>query len=93
MNQSRELELKRIANDVRFGIIEGVYNAGCGHPGGSLSIADMLTYLYFEEKETATTLEKEMATHSRVLAWRIPGTGEAWRAAVYGVAQSRTRLK
>ena len=49
MNQSRELELKRIANDVRFGIIEGVYSAGCGHPGGSLSIADMLTYLYFEE--------------------------------------------
>ena len=49
MNKSRELELKRIANDVRFGIIEGVYNAGCGHPGGSLSIADILTYLYFEE--------------------------------------------
>ena len=38
-------------------------------------------------------LEKEMATHSSVLAWRIPGTGGAWRAAVYGVAQSRTRLK
>ena len=34
-----------------------------------------------------------MATHSSVLAWRIPGTGEAWWAAVYGVAQSRTRLK
>ena len=34
-----------------------------------------------------------MATHSRVLAWRIPGTGGAWWAAVYGVAQSRTRLK
>ena len=33
-----------------------------------------------------------MATHSSVLAWRIPGTGEWW-AAVYGVAQSRTRLK
>ncbi len=49
MNKSRELELKRIANDVRFGIIEGVYSAGCGHPGGSLSIADMLTYLYFVE--------------------------------------------
>ena len=29
-------------------------------------------------------LEKEMATHSSVLAWRIPGTGEAWWAAVYG---------
>ena len=36
-------------------------------------------------------LEKEMATHSSVLAWRIPGG--AWWAAVYGVAQSRTRLK
>ena len=39
-------------------------------------------------------LEKEMATHSSVLAWRIPGTGGgAWWAAVYGVAQGRTRLK
>ena len=36
-------------------------------------------------------LEKEMATHSSVLAWRIPGMG-AWWAAVYGVTQSRTRL-
>ena len=39
-------------------------------------------------------LEKEMATHPSVLAWRIPGTGEpSWLAAVYGVAQSQTRLK
>ena len=37
-------------------------------------------------------LEKEMTTHSSVLAWRIPGTG-AWWAAIYGVAHSRTRLK
>ena len=37
-------------------------------------------------------LEKETATHSSVLAGRIPGTGEAWWAAVYGVAQSWTRL-
>ena len=36
-------------------------------------------------------LEKKMATHSSILAWRIPGTG-AWWAVVYGVAQSRTRL-
>ena len=36
-------------------------------------------------------LEKETATHSSILAWRIPGTG-AWWAAVYGDAQSRTRL-
>ena len=38
-------------------------------------------------------LKKEMATHSSILPWRIPGTGGAWWAAVYGVAQSRTRLK
>ena len=38
-------------------------------------------------------LEKEMATHSSVLAWTIPGMGGAWRATDYGVAQSRTRLK
>ena len=49
MKQSKKLELQRIANDVRIGIIEGVYSAGCGHPGGSLSIADILTYLYFDK--------------------------------------------
>ena len=39
-------------------------------------------------------LEKEMATHSSVLAWRIPGTGEPGGLPdVYGVAQSQTRLK
>ena len=49
MNQSKKLELQRIANNIRIGIIEEVYNAGCGHPGGSLSIADVMAYLYFEE--------------------------------------------
>ena len=38
-------------------------------------------------------LEKEMAIHSSVLAWRIPGTGHSGGLAVYGVAQSQTRLK
>ena len=38
-------------------------------------------------------LEKEMATHSSVLAWRIPRNRGAWWASVYGVTQSRTRLK
>ena len=42
-------ELKKIANEVRIGIIEEVYNAQSGHPGGSLSIADILTVLYFNE--------------------------------------------
>ena len=38
-------------------------------------------------------LEKEMATYSSVLAWRIPGTGEPAGLPSYGVAQSRTQLK
>ena len=42
-------ELKKIANEVRIGIIEAVYWAQSGHPGGSLSIADILTVLYFNE--------------------------------------------
>ncbi len=42
-------ELKIKANEVRKGIIEGVYNAKAGHPGGSLSAADLITFLYFEE--------------------------------------------
>ncbi|MBQ7920577.1 MAG: transketolase [Lachnospiraceae bacterium] len=43
------LELKKIANDVRKGIVTGVHSAKAGHPGGSLSAADMYTFLYFEE--------------------------------------------
>ena len=40
-----------------------------------------------------TTLEEGMATHSNVLAWRIPMDRGAWRATVYRVAKSWTRLK
>ena len=38
-------------------------------------------------------LEKEMATHSSVLAWRIPGTGEPGGLPIYGIAQSQTQLR
>ena len=43
------LELEKIANEVRKGIVTAVHSAKSGHPGGSLSIADIMTYLYFEE--------------------------------------------
>ena len=43
------LELKQKANEVRNGIVTAVHAAKSGHPGGSLSAADNLTYLYFEE--------------------------------------------
>ena len=43
------LELSKIANEVRKGVIKSTHSAKSGHPGGSLSIADIITYLYFEE--------------------------------------------
>ena len=44
-----KLELMKTANEVRKGIITAVHSAKSGHPGGSLSAADIYTYLYFEE--------------------------------------------
>lgn len=43
------LELQKTANEVRKGIVKAVHSAKAGHPGGSLSAADLFTYLYFEE--------------------------------------------
>ena len=43
------LELQKMANEVRKGIVTAVHSAKAGHPGGSLSAADVFTYLYFEE--------------------------------------------
>ena len=44
-----KLELMKIANEVRKGAVTAVYNAKSGHPGGSLSAADIYAYLFFEE--------------------------------------------
>ena len=44
-----KLELQKAANEVRKGIVTSVHSAKAGHPGGSLSAADIFTYLYFEE--------------------------------------------
>ena len=49
MEQAKQKQLKQIAAKIRLDIIEGVHAASSGHPGGSLSIADIITYLYFEE--------------------------------------------
>ena len=43
------LELQKMANEVRKGIVTATHSAKSGHPGGSLSAADVYTYLYFEE--------------------------------------------
>ena len=49
MDKQRKNELARIAAQLRLDIIEEVYSAHSGHPGGSLSIADIVTVLYFED--------------------------------------------
>lgn len=48
MDAAEKRELEKTACKVRIGIIEGVHSAKSGHPGGSLSCADILTYLYFK---------------------------------------------
>lgn len=49
MTESRKKELLRKAYEIRRGALTAVYSAASGHPGGSLSIAEILSYLYFEE--------------------------------------------
>ena len=49
MNLTEKKALEIVACKVRMGIIEGTHSAKAGHPGGSLSAADMFTYLYFKE--------------------------------------------
>ena len=49
MDKQRKSELMEIARQIRIGAVKAVHAAKSGHPGGSLSIADVLTYLYFEE--------------------------------------------
>ena len=44
-----DIELRRVANEIRKGILVGTHAAKSGHPGGSLSAADLFAYLYFEE--------------------------------------------
>lgn len=49
MEASKQRELALVADRIRLGILEGTHAAASGHPGGSLSIADILAYLYFSE--------------------------------------------
>ncbi len=49
MEQAKLEKLREAARQIRIGVIKSTHAAKCGHPGGSLSIADILAYLYFEE--------------------------------------------
>ena len=49
MTDTEKKRLEALACRIRMGVIQATHSAGCGHPGGSLSSADVLTYLYFKE--------------------------------------------
>ena len=66
MDASIRKQLETTACKVRMGVIEGVFNAKSGHPGGSLSICDLLTYLYFA-KLNVDPKNPKMAERDRVV--------------------------
>ena len=78
MDATLKKQLEITATKVRLGIIEGVYNAKSGHPGGSLSIADLLTYLYFAKlkwvrlQATAMTMSEERRSRISLLRCSEP---------------------
>lgn len=68
MKITDEKELKKIANEIRIDIINMVYEAGSGHPGGSLSCADILTVLYFNQMNINNIKPKDVSRDRFVLS-------------------------
>lgn len=68
MDATIKKELEITACKIRMGIIEAVFNAKSGHPGGSLSIADLLTYLYFAKMNIYPNAPKEIDRDRLVLS-------------------------
>lgn len=66
MDTQLKKQLEIAATKVRMGVIEGVYNAKAGHPGGSLSVADTLTYLY-NNRMNVNPEDPEMADRDRLV--------------------------
>ncbi len=66
MDELLKKQLEIAATKVRMGVIEGVYNAKAGHPGGSLSVADTLTYLYMN-RMNVDPANPEMADRDRLV--------------------------
>ena len=70
-----KLALQKMAVEVRKGIVSSVHSAKAGHPGGSLSAADIFTYLYFEEMNIdPKDPKKDFTRHWQtavIFRWRI----------------------
>lgn len=83
MEKSIAKQLKIAACKIRMAVIEGTYNAKSGHPGGSLSIADVLAYLYFKEMNI-NPAEPQMENRDRL----VLSKGHA-APALYGALANR----
>ena len=68
MKITDEKELRKIANEIRIDIINMVYEAGSGHPGGSLSCADILAVLYFNQMNINNIKPKDVSRDRFVLS-------------------------
>ena len=66
MDSIKKQMLEKAATKIRLGIVESTHSAKAGHPGGSLSIADLLAYLYFEKMNINPT-EPKMANRDRLV--------------------------
>ena len=66
MDEMTKKQLQATACRIRMGVVEGTYHAKSGHPGGSLSICDTLTYLYFA-KMHVDPKQPEMADRDRLV--------------------------
>ncbi len=90
MTNAEKLTLKKHACHIRMGVIEGTHSAGCGHPGGSLSIADVLSYLYFKELNVDPAQPK-MADRDRLVLSKGHAAPALYAALAERGASSRWR--
>ena len=86
------LELEKTANEIRKSIVTAVHSAKSGHPGGSLSSADIFTYLYFEEMNIDPKNPKMEDRDRFVLSKGHVAPGLYSTLAERGTSQKRTSL-
>ncbi|MDD5924474.1 MAG: transketolase [Clostridia bacterium] len=95
MNSADKKSLKKLACQVRLGIIDAVYSAKSGHPGGSLSAADIYTYLYFKEMNIDPSNPKDENRDRFVLSkgHTCPGLYSALSLRGYFPREELTKLR
>ena len=81
MTNAEKLTLAKHACHIRMGVIEGTHSAKCGHPGGSLDIAEVLSYLYFVDMNIDPKEPKKPDRDRFVLAMQLRHFTPRWPSA------------